>query len=92
MEITYDDRVNLQQMSRSEMSFVLRCQVSERSRMGDVWGKGYVLAGSDGRVGVILHTYWFSDDRITEFAQRLKVPIRGDFTVRVKDRVDPTSG
>jgi len=26
-----------------------------------------------------------------QFAQRLQVPIRGDFSGQVKDRVDPTS-
>jgi hypothetical protein len=32
----------------------------------------------------------FADDGITEFAQRIGVPIRGDFSVQVKDRVDTT--
>ena len=89
-EITYDDRVSRQQMPRSELSFVFRGQVNERSRLGDVWGKGYVFVGSGGRLGVILHTYWFTDDRIAEFAQRLQVQIRGDFSARIKDRVEPT--
>jgi hypothetical protein len=90
MEISYDDRVNRQHMARSDLTFVYRGQVSEQGRLSDIWGKGYIFAGSDGRVGLTLHTYWFSDDRIAEFAQRLQVPIRGDFTIRVKDRVDPT--
>jgi hypothetical protein len=90
MYVTYNDRINRQQMARSELSFVFRGQVSERSRLGDVWGKGYIFARSDGRIAVTLHTYWFSDDRIAEFAQRLQVPVRGDFTERVRDRVDPT--
>lgn len=45
MEMSYDDRVNGQQMSRSELSFIFRGQVSKRSRMGDVWGKATCWRG-----------------------------------------------
>jgi hypothetical protein len=89
IEIIYNDHVNRQQMARSDLAFVFRGLVSERSRLNDVWGKGYIFARSDGKVAVTLHTYWFSDDGIAEFARRIQVPVRGDFSVRVKDRVDP---
>ena len=33
----------------------------------------------------------FTPDGMTHFAERLQVPIHGDFSVKVKDRVDPTT-
>jgi hypothetical protein len=33
----------------------------------------------------------FTPDGMAQFAQRLQVPIKGDFSVQVKDRIDPAT-
>jgi len=76
-------------MPRSDVGFVFRGQYFVQRRGGGMFEKSYVFATSDGTVGVWCASAWFSDEGITEFAGRLGVPVRGDFSARVRDRVDP---
>jgi hypothetical protein len=91
MELTYLSLLERRRMPRSDVGQILRGQVIQRGRGGAQWVKSYVFATSDGQVGLSCAATWFTDDGMSEFARRLQVPIKGDFTAQVKDRVDPTS-
>lgn len=80
-----------QRMPRSELGLIFRGQVLGQGRYANIWGKSYIFAGPDGKIGFQCASIGFIDDGVAEFAQRLQVPIRGDFSAHVKDRVDPTS-
>jgi hypothetical protein len=91
MEVSIVSRLNPQRMSRSELAVIFRGQVLRRGQYNSFWDKSYVFANSDGDVRMSFSASDVVDDGVAEFAHRLQVPLRGDFTVRVKDRVDPTS-
>jgi hypothetical protein len=74
-----------QRMPRSEVAFIFRANVLRHDR-NTYWDKGYIFASSNGKVGVSCSASGFTDEAMTEFAQRLQVPIRGDFSMQVKDR------
>jgi hypothetical protein len=76
-------------MARSTVAFVFRGQYFVQGRGGRMFQKSNLFATSDGSVGVSCPASWFSDEGITEFAGRLGVPVRGDFSTQVRDRVDP---
>jgi hypothetical protein len=78
-------------MARTDLGFIYRGQVLGVGRTAGVWGKAYIFALPDGKIGFHTASIGFIDDGVAEFAQRLQVPIRGDFSAQVKDRVDPTS-
>ena len=60
-------------------------------RYSNYWDKSYIFAASDGKVGVFCSASDYTADGITEFAKRLQVPIRGDFTVKMQHRTVPPS-
>lgn len=91
MKVSVLDGLDTKRMSRSDLAFVFRGQITHQVRAGSYWDKSYIFAASDGTVWLSPRASGFTDDGIIEFAQRLKVPIRGDFTVQVNDRVDPAS-
>jgi hypothetical protein len=78
-------------MQRSEVAFIFRGQVAGKGRTRGTFYKSYVLAAADGTVGMSVSALVFTPDGTAQFAQRLQVPFRGDFSARVKDRVDPTT-
>ncbi len=80
-----------QRMLRSDLGLIFRGQVLGQGRYANVWVKMYLFAGSDGKIGLRCGATGFADEGVVQFAQHLQVPIRGDFSAQVKDRVDPTS-
>ncbi|HYT14551.1 MAG TPA: hypothetical protein VEL12_17325 [Candidatus Nitrosopolaris sp.] len=89
LEVRYINPLYGRRMRRSEVAFVFRGLHFQPGRAGGTWDKSYLFATSDGTVGVWCSASWFGDDGITEFAGRLGVPVRGNFSARVKDQVDP---
>ena len=77
-----------QRMPRADLHQIFRGQVLRKGRYRSQWERGYLFATPDGKIGMTFPATAFADDGITEFAQRIDVPIRGDFSVQVKDRVD----
>jgi hypothetical protein len=49
----------------------------------------YAFIGAKGRVGLLVPARWFTEDSMAALAQRLNVPIRGDFSGSVRSGVDP---
>jgi hypothetical protein len=91
IEVSSGPWIERQRMQRSEVAFIFRGQVTGKGRTRGVWYKSYVLAAADGTVGMSVSALVFTPDGTAQFAQRLQVPIRVDFSARVKDRVDPTT-
>jgi len=90
LEITSVATLVKQRMPRSDLKSIFRGQVFLQGR-SSYWDKSYLFVAPDGKIGLTCSATGFTTDGMTEFAQRLGVPIRGDFSVQVKDRVDPTS-
>ena len=90
-EISCVSQLSRLRMLRSDLGFIYRGQVLGVGRYANVWGKVYIFALPDGKIGFQTPSIGFIDEGVAEFAQRLQVPIRGDFSAQVKDRVDPTS-
>lgn len=76
-----------QRMPRLDLAFIFRGQMLRQVRYGSFWDKCYVFASSDGTARMWSWSFAFQDDGVAEFAQRLQVPIRGDFSKQVRDRV-----
>jgi hypothetical protein len=90
MEVTCVSTLEKQRMQRSDVAMIFRGQVFLQGR-ASYWDKSYLFVASDGKVGMRCSAIGFTADGMSEFAQRLQVPLRGDFSARVKDRVDPNA-
>lgn len=91
VEVSSGPWIERQRMQRSEVAFIFRGQVPGKGRTRGTFYKSYIFAAADGTIGMSCSALMFTPDGMAQFAQRLKVPIRGDFTARVKDRVDPAT-
>ena len=81
-----------QRIPRSDVRLIYRGQIFKSGgRSGSAWIKSYIFAASDGQVGMSVAAISFTDEGMISFAQRLQVPMKGDFSVQVKDRVDPAA-
>jgi hypothetical protein len=78
-----------QRILRFDLAFIFRGQMLRAVRAGSFWDKSYVFTSSDGTVRMWPWAFQFTDNGVAEFAQRLDVPLRGDFSVQVKHRVEP---
>jgi len=91
MEVVCASPLSRQRMPRSDLALIFRGQVIRKGgRTRGLWDKSYIFAAADGKVGMSCGSLLFTPDGMMQFAQRLQVPIRGDFGAQVKDRVDPT--
>src|SRR5258708_6958950 len=89
MEVTCTARFDRQRMQRSDLAFIYRGQVKPKRQPRGPWAKSYIFAATDGRVGISCSQLIFAPGGRTQFAQRLEIPTRGDFSVRVRAGVDP---
>jgi hypothetical protein len=89
MKISLLDGLDTKRMLRADLAFIFRGQILRPIRGGSYWDKSYIFAASDGTVWLTPKASGFTEGGIVEFAGRLHVPVRGDFSVQVKDRVDP---
>ncbi len=90
LEISSVSTLVKQRMARSDLESIFRGQIFLQGR-SSYWDKSYLFVGPGGKIGMTCSASQFTADGMADFAQRLQVPIRGDFSVQVKDRVDPTS-
>jgi hypothetical protein len=88
VEVSSSSRLDRQRMQRSDVAFIFRGQVTGKGRTRGVWYNSYIFAAADGKVGMAFGALMFTPDGMAQFAQRLQVPITGDFSVKVKDKVD----
>jgi hypothetical protein len=76
-------------MPRSDLQSIFRGQVHLQTTKTSYWDKSYLFLGSGGKVGVRCSASDYPAGGIEEFARRLGVPIRGDFSLQVKGNVVP---
>jgi hypothetical protein len=89
MEVSCVAKWNRQRMTRADLALIFRGRVRRPGLYSKVWDKRYLFVASDGKVGLSCSPVHFTEDGIAQFAQRLDVPVRGDFSAQVKDRIDP---
>jgi hypothetical protein len=82
-EITYQAPFRDQQMPRSELASILRGDVWFQGRRS-VWLKSYLFIGRDGKIVIRVLASWYHPDAMANFAERLRVPLRGEFTDRYR--------
>ena len=76
-----------QRMARSDLALIFRGQVLVRGRYS-TWVKTYMFVDHDGKIGLQAPGLGYSAEGVAEFAKRLAVPLRGDFSEKVKGTVD----
>jgi hypothetical protein len=91
LEISLVAPLNRQRMPRAELTSIFRGQLLIPGRYRKFWNKTYIFVASDGTVGLSCSPVQFTEEGIAQFAQRLQVPVRGDFSQQVKDRLDPAA-
>jgi hypothetical protein len=74
-------------MPRSNLALIYRGQYNQGGRKA-LWVKFYLFVARDGKIGIKAAAVDFFPEGVAEFAQRLDVPLRGDFSEKVKDTVD----
>ena len=74
-------------MARSDLVLILRGQVLAQGRRS-TWFKSYLFVARDGKIAIQAPALNFVPEGMAEFAQRLGVPLRGDFSEKVKATVD----
>ncbi len=72
---------------RSDLAQIFRGQILVRGRYS-TWVKTYVFVGRDGKIGIQAPGLGYSPEGVAEFARRLDVPLRGDFSEKVTGTVD----
>jgi hypothetical protein len=87
MNVSYIAPFKTSTVPRAEISLIYLGQVVQRGRY-TAWVQSYVFAVSGGTVQFAVPAFWFDADAIKDFARRLGVPVRGDFTQRVRGTVD----
>jgi hypothetical protein len=87
MEVTSPSPLFRQRMPRSDLAMVYRGQYKERDRKA-TWVKYYLFVARDGKIGLKAPALAYLPEGVADFAQRLGVPLRGDFSEKVKDTVD----
>jgi hypothetical protein len=89
-DVTYVTPVSRKRMSRSDISVIFRGHgyTGTRSPRPGMLSY-YAFIGARGRVALLVPTRWFTEDSMAALAERLNVPIRGDFSGSVRSAVDP---
>ncbi|HEX9096905.1 MAG TPA: hypothetical protein VF990_12480 [Candidatus Dormibacteraeota bacterium] len=87
MEVKSVAPMFLKRMPRSDLALIYRGQYKERDRKG-TWVKYYLFVARDGKIGLKAPALAYLPEGAADFAQRLGVPLRGDFSEKVGDTVD----
>jgi len=80
--VVYKSGFQSTSVPRSELTLIFKGQVVQRGRY-TAWVQSYVFAISAGKVMFAAPSFWFRSEDVDAFAERLGVPVRGDFTQRV---------
>lgn len=86
-QVSYDALLNHQSMPQSDLALVFRGLTVHQGRY-TTWLRSYLFVAKDGKVRVVVPAFWFPDEGITSLAQWLRVPVKGDFTIQIRGRVD----
>lgn len=82
MNVTYIADFKTVVVARAELKMIFQGQVVQRARY-TAWVQSYFFAIGSGKVMFSVPAWWFRPEDVAAFAERLRVPVRGDFTERV---------
>jgi len=82
------DSVNVTSVPRSELTMIFQGQVVQRRAPYTAWVQSYVFGVGTGKVMFAAPALWFRPEDISAFAERLGIPVRGDFTQRVTGSIE----
>jgi hypothetical protein len=88
MEVSIPGPLFRQRMLRSDLALIYRGQFNQGDGKRVIWVKMYLFVARDGKIGIKAAEVAFFPEGIGEFAQRLGLPLRGDFSEKLKDTVD----
>jgi hypothetical protein len=66
---------------------IFQGQVVQRGRY-TAWVQSYVFGVANGKVMFAAPAVWFRPEDVAAFAERLGIPVRGDFTERVSGTIN----
>jgi hypothetical protein len=87
MEVSSVAPMSRKRMLRSDLALILRGQVLAQGRRS-TWFKNYLFVARGGKIALQAPALNFVPEGVAEFARRLGVPLRGDFSEKVRDTVD----
>lgn len=90
MSVTYAAAFKTTQVPRAELSMIFKGQTFAGGR-ARTWLRGYLFTVAGGTIAFTVPKVWFRSDDMAEFARRLGLPMRGDFSQRVHDVVSEGS-
>ena len=79
--VTYVAAFKTTRVQRAELSMIFKGQTAA-TRVSS-WLRSYLFAVSDGEVAFAVPAIWFQETDIADFARRLDLPLRGDFSQRI---------
>lgn len=82
MTVTYTSVFKFVVVPLAELKMIFQGQVMERARH-TAWVRSYIFATDTGKVMFSVPAGWLGPEDVAVFAERLRVPVRGDFTERV---------
>jgi hypothetical protein len=85
--VTYKYGFQTVSVPRSELTMIFQGQVVQRGRY-TAWVQSYVFGVGKGKVMFAAPAFWYRPEDIAAFAERLGIPVRGDFTRRVTGSID----
>jgi hypothetical protein len=89
--VTYSAALRSVVVPRAELTMIFKGQVVQRARY-TAWVQSYVFAIGAGKVMFAVPAVWFDSEAIDAFGERLRVPVRGDFTQSVRDVINRSAG
>ena len=87
LEVTSPSPLLRQRMPRADLALIYRGQYKERDRKA-TWVKYYLFVARDGKIGLKAPALAYLPEGVADFADRLGVPLRGDFSEQIQDTVD----
>src|SRR4029077_12306358 len=85
--VTYKYGFQTISVPRSELTMIFQGQVVQRARY-TAWVQSYVFGGGRGKVIFAAPAFWSQPGENVTFAERLGIPVRGDFTERVSGTIN----
>lgn len=86
MSVTYAADFKTTQVPRAELTMVFKGQTFSGGRVR-AWIRGYLFTVAGGKVAFAAPEVWFRAEDMSEFARRVGLPMRGDFSLQVRDVV-----
>ena len=87
VNVIYRSGFQATSVPRSELTMIFQGQVVQRARY-TAWVQSYVFGVAKGKVMFAAPALWFQPEDIAAFAERLGIPVRGDFTQRVTGEIN----